>query len=100
MIELVVFGALAFAAIVVISVVASVIGAVLGLLVLPFQLFGFVLKGLGLLLVLPFLLIAGLIGAVIFGAGILALLAPLLPLVIVGALVWMLVRNRRRPVTT
>jgi hypothetical protein len=61
-----------------------------GLVILPFKILGFVVKGLGGLVGLLFGLV-GLIAAV--------LVLPLLPLVVLGGIVWLIVRAARpRPV--
>lgn len=99
MIELLVFVALAFAAVMVISVLGAVFGVLFGLLMLPFQLLGFLLKGVGILIALPFLLIGAVIGALVLGAGALLLLTPVLPLVLLVGVIWLFVRGSRRPVT-
>ncbi len=95
MVELAVFGALAFAALIVVGALITAFSVVGWFLWLPFQILGWVLKVVGLLFALPFILIACLIGgfAVIMGTGF--LLLPLFPLLIVGGLLWMFFRPRR-----
>ncbi len=69
------------------------------LIVLPFKLLGFLLRGLAVLLALPFILVIGLLGVVLFGAGLLAFLVPVLPLVALIAIgAWFF--RRRRPRAT
>ncbi len=99
MIELLVVIVLACAAVFVISILGAVLGAVLGLIMLPFQLLGWLFKGIGFLIALPFLLLGGLLLAIVLGAGALLLFAPLLPLVLLAALAWALLRRRGRSAT-
>lgn len=95
MVELLVFAALAFTALLVVGVLMSVFSVMGFVLWLPFKLLGWGLKLLGMLIALPFLLIACVIGgfAVLLGAGVLVL--PFLPLLLIGGLVWLLFRPRR-----
>ena len=51
---------------------------------LPFRLLGWTLRGIGFLLALPFMLLAGLIGVLAFGAGAVLLFFPLVPLLLLG----------------
>lgn len=94
--ELLVLGALAFAAIVVLAVLGSVFGMVMWLVFLPFRVVGWMLRALGVLLALPFVAIFGVIALLALGAGLVMFLVPLLPLalVIAGA-IWLVRRNRR-----
>ena len=97
MAELVVGGALLFAALVFLGVIGFVVSLVFTLVLLPFKLFGFLLKGVFALLLLPFLLVLGLVVALVFGAGMIAFLAPALPLVLLGFGIWWLVKRRQQP---
>ena len=95
MVELVVFAALAFSALIVVGVLLSVFSVVGWFLWLPFKVIGWALKLVGLLFALPFLAIAVLIGgfAVFMSAGF--LLLPLFPLLLLGGLAWLVFRPRR-----
>lgn len=96
MVELLVLGALGFAALIVVSVLASVAAMAWWLIALPFTLLKWTFKLLAFVLALPFLLLFGLGGLVIFGGGALLLfLLPALPFIAIGAIVWALVRRRR-----
>lgn len=96
-IELLVLGALAFAALVVVGVLLSVFSVVGWFLWLPFRMIGWLFKGIGLLFALPFLMLAGLLGGfgLLLGAGVLFL--PLFPLFLVGGLLWWLFGRRPAP---
>jgi hypothetical protein len=95
--ELVVGGALLFAALVFLGVIGFVVSLVFTLVLLPFNLLGFLLKGVFALLLLPFMLVLGLVVALVFGAGMIAFLAPALPLVLLGFGIWWLVKRRQQP---
>jgi hypothetical protein len=94
-VELVVFAALAFAALVVVGVLLTVFSMVGWLVWLPFKILGWGLKLLAFLFALPFMLLACVIGgfAVILGFGVLAL--PLIPFLLIAGLVWLFFRPRR-----
>ena len=95
MVEWVVFGAFAFVALLVVGALMTAFSVVGWFLWLPFQIIGWVLKLVGLLFALPFILIACLIGgfAVLMGTGF--LLLPLFPLLLLAGLAWLLFRPRR-----
>ena len=95
MVEWVVFGAFAFVTLLVIGVLITAFSVVGWFLWLPFQIIGWVLKLVGLLFALPFILIACLIGgfAVLMGTGF--LLLPLFPLLLLAGLAWLVFRPRR-----
>lgn len=96
MVELLVFGALLFAAFVVLSVLGSVFALLGGLIALPFVLLRWALKLVGFLLALPFILVFGLLGVLMFGAGaVFFLLIPALPFVLIALFFWWLLRRRR-----
>ena len=97
MAELVVGGAIAFAALVFLGVVGAVVSLVFSLVLLPFKLLGFLFKGVAALLLVPFALVLGLVGFLVFGAGILVLLVPAFPLVLLALGVWWLVKRREQP---
>ncbi len=101
MIELLVLGCLAVAAVAVIGSLGLVFGLLGFLITLPFRILGAVFHVLGALLSLPFLLIAGVIGvgAVAIGliGGLVGLLVPLLPFLLIGAAVYWLFFRRREP---
>ena len=69
MIELVVLGTLAFVALMLVGVLASGLSMIFWFVFLPFRIVGWALKGIGLLLALPFLLLFGFVGVLIFGFG-------------------------------
>ena len=89
--------AITFAVIVVIGVVVAILAALFGILILPFQLLAWLLRGLGFLVALPFLIRGGLLLAVVFGVGLLPALIPFLPFVLAFWLVWRLFIRKRRP---
>ena len=95
MVELVVFAALAFTALIVVGVLISVFSVVGWFLWLPFKILGWVLKLVAMMFALPFILIACLIGgfAVIMGTGF--MLIPLFPFLLLAGVVWLLLRGRR-----
>ena len=66
-VELLVLGALAFAAVVVFGVLASVFGLVMWLIFLPFRMMGWIFQGIALLFALPFVAIFGVIAALALG---------------------------------
>ena len=99
MIGLLVAGVVGFTVLLVIGILGAVLAMLFGLLILPFKLLGFALKGLGFLIALPFLALAGVIAAIVFGAGVLILFAPAIPLLLLAAGIWWLVRRGRRPQT-
>ena len=100
MVELVVFGTLAFAAIVVFGVLASVFGLVLWLIFLPFRIIGWLFQGAAFLLALPFVAIFGVIAFLVLGAGLLMFAIPLLPFVLIAlGAVWLVRRNQRSAAT-
>lgn len=88
MIELLVFGALAFAAMTVIGVLVAVASFMGFVITLPFRIIGWSLRLLGVLIALPFLLLAGVIGVG-------ALLLPLAPVLALVWLAWWLLRDRK-----
>lgn len=99
MIELLVLGGLAVAAMVVLGVLATVGALIGGLVLLPFRILGWVLRGLlmgvvGLVVGLPLLIVGVVVGGLglVLGAGF--LLVPLFPLLALGALVWWLLKPR------
>ncbi|MBI1797821.1 MAG: hypothetical protein HY076_08075 [Candidatus Eisenbacteria bacterium] len=97
MIAFMVLAALAFAAVVVFSVLASVFGLVFHLVFLPFRLVAWALKGLALVLVLPFVALFGVIAFVALGAGMLMFLFPVIPFALIALGAWWLVRRRHHP---
>jgi hypothetical protein len=99
-VELVVGGALLLAALVFLGVIGFVVSLLFTLIVLPFQLLGFLFKSFAGLLLLPFLLVLGFVGLLVFGAGMIALLAPAVPLVLLGLGIWWLVKRGRQPAAT
>ena len=99
MVELVVLGALALAAFIVIGSLVTVFSMVGWVISLPFRLVGLVFMGLGLLIVLPLLMFAGLIAAIVLGVGALFALVPLLPaILLVMGIVWLVRHRSPRPI--
>ena len=96
MIELLVLAALGFAALVVVGAVA----AGLSLIFLPFKILGWMFKGIGLLLAIPFMLVFGFIGLTVFGVGMLVFLLPFLPLALLAWLLWKALRRAPAPLST
>ena len=96
MIELLVGGALVFAALVVLGVLWVVVSLVFTLVILPFKLLEFLFHGAAALLLVPFFILLGLIGLFVFGAGMVALLVPAMPLVLLGLGIWWLMKRRQR----
>jgi len=93
-VELVVMAGLAFAALVVVGVLISAFSIVGWFLWLPFRVLGWALKFVGLVIALPFIVSACLLGGfgMLLGAGV--LFRPLLPLIAFVAVLWWLVRPR------
>ena len=101
MVELIVVGALAFCAFVVIGTLVAAASLLGWLISLPFRLFGLALKGVGLLLGLPFLILGVVLGVVFFGVGALIALLPLVPLaLLVMGVVWLVRHSGRHPVAS
>jgi hypothetical protein len=96
-VELVVFGTLAFTALTVVGVLLSVFSLVGWFLWLPFKILGWAFKLVGLFLALPFILIGLLMGGLGLFLGIGVIFLPLLPLFLAGLLVWWLVRSKKAP---
>ena len=97
MFELMAFGSLLLVGIAVLGVLCAVASLVCWVLFLPFKLLWFVFRGFALLLALPFLLVAGLMGALIFGAGVLIFFLPALPIAAIALGIWWLMRRRASP---
>jgi hypothetical protein len=95
--ELLAFGFLAFVALAVFGLFASVIAMVLWVITLPFRLLGLVFHGLGALLALPFLILFAVIAAVVFGFAAIAFLLPALPIVLAALAIWWIFGRRSRP---
>jgi hypothetical protein len=95
--ELLVLAALAFAAVVVFGVLATVFSIVMGLIALPFRIIGWLLHGALALLAIPFLIVLAIVGVIVFGAGMLFILVPALPIVaMVFLAIWLVRRNQRQ----
>jgi hypothetical protein len=99
-VEFLVLGSLALAAVVVFAVLASVFGLVMWLIFLPFRMLGWLLQGAAVLLALPFVAIFGVVAFVALGAGMLMFLLPFLPFALLALGAWWLVRRTRRSATT
>jgi hypothetical protein len=98
--ELFVLGVLVMVGVAVFGAFWAVASLVCWVLVLPFKLLGLVFKGLAFVLILPFLALAGVLGAVVFGAGLIAFFIPALPLVLLVLGIWWLARRRPPSVVT
>ena len=96
MIELIVMAAVAFAALLVVGVLAAGIS----LIFLPFQIMGWIFKGLGLLLFIPLMLAFAFVGVMVFGVGLLFFLVPFVPLILVVWLLWRALRRPAAPLST
>lgn len=94
--ELLVLAALAFAAVVVFGVLASVFSVVLGLVALPFRMLGWLFHGALALLAIPFVILFAVVGVVVFGAGMLLIFVPALPIIAMAFLAIWLVRRTQR----
>jgi len=92
-VELVVLGSLAFAALLVVGVLISVFSVVGWFLWLPFKILGWMLRAIGLVIAFPFILLSILLGGfgILLGAGV--LMFPLVPLFMIGAFLWWLLRK-------
>jgi hypothetical protein len=97
---LLVGGIVAFAVLLVMGVLGAVLSLVFGLVVLPFKLLGFLFRGLGLLIAIPFVVLFAILGVLILGAGAVMLFVPFFPLVVVGLGIWWLFGKRRHPATS
>lgn len=94
MLELLVLGSIALAGVVVLGVLAAVAGLLWWLLVLPFRILGWALKGFFLVLSLPFLLLFGIGAGLVLCFGLAFFLVPLLPFVLlVLGVLWLVKRN-------
>ena len=95
-------GALALAVLAVLGIFWAVASLVCWVLFLPFKLLGLVFRGFAFLLVLPFLVIAGLVGIAIFGVGVLLFLFPAVPVMLIALGIWWLMKHRdkRAPATS
>jgi hypothetical protein len=87
-VEMIVLAALAFAAFVVVGALAGAISVAFWILLLPLRVLGWALRGVGLLLALPLMLLFGSVGLMIFGFGALMFLVPVLPFALIAYLVW------------
>ena len=93
MLGLLVLGVLGIVALAIFGVFAAVIPLVCWVLFLPFKLLGLVFRGFAFLLLLPFILLAVLVGTLVFGAGLLVFFIPALPVIGIALLVWWLMRR-------
>ena len=99
MIELLVLGTLAFAALAVIGILTAGLSLVFWVIFLPFRILGWVFKGLGLLLALPFIALFGVVGLLVFGFGALVFLLPFAPVALLVFLVGRASRKNPSPST-
>ena len=100
MVELLVLSVLAFCAFVVIGSLVAAASLAGFIITLPFRLLGLLFKGVGLLIGLPLMLLAGVIALIVFGVGALVMLVPLLPLLLVAfGVVWLVRHAGRAPIT-
>jgi hypothetical protein len=98
-IELFVLGVLGLVALAVCGLFVAGLSLVMWVVFLPFRILGFLFRGLGLVLALPFMLIFGILGLVIFGLGGLLFLVPFAPLALIAFLIWRWMRGRPRAVS-
>jgi hypothetical protein len=91
---LVVGGALLLAALLIVGVVGFVFSLVFSLVLLPLKLFGFLLRGVAAIVLLPVMFVLGLVCFLVFGAGMIAVLVPVLPLLLIGLAIWWLTKRR------
>lgn len=96
MIETMIAGFVTLLTIGFVFIVVAGIAVVLSVVILPFQLLGWLFKGLGLLIVLPFLLLLGTFCFLLFGFGALVLVIPLAPFLVLTYLLWRWMRGRTR----
>ncbi len=75
---------------------AAVVSLVLWVVLMPFRLIGFLFKGLGFVLALPFLALFAVLGVVIFGVGALIFFVPVVPFALLAFLLWRWMRGRPR----
>ena len=96
MIEMLGLGLLALVAIAVVSLFAAGLSVALWMVFLPFRILGWLFKGIGFLLALPFMLLFGALGFLIFGFGAFVFLVPFAPFVLLVFLLWRWMRGRPR----
>jgi len=99
-VELLVLGSLAYVALFVVAVLASVFGLVMWLVLLPFRILGWIFKGLALIVALPFVALFGVAAAIALGAGVLMFLIPFFPIALIVLGAWWLVRRTQRSAAT
>ena len=98
MIELFVLAALAFAALLVIGALISAVSVVGWFLWLPFKIIGWLFKGVAMLIALPFILLACVLGGLGLMLSVGVLIIPLfLPFLMIGGLLWWLFGRRPAP---
>ena len=102
MFELIVVGALALCAIVVIGTLMAAASLLGWLIWLPLRILGFAIRGVGLLLALPFILVGGVLAAIALGIGAVFVFVPLAPLalLVLGIAWWVRHSHRRRAATS
>lgn len=96
-VELLVFGALGFTALIVVGALVTVFSVVGWFLWLPFKILGWMLKLVGLLFALPFILLACVLGGLGLMLGTGVMLLPLFPLMLVGGVLWWLFGHKKQP---
>ena len=96
MIETMVAGFVTVVSLAVVGLFLAGFCALVWLVVLPFQLLGWVFKGLGLLFAVPFILLFGALGLLIFGIGMSIFLIPFIPLALIAWLLWRWMRRQPR----
>jgi len=99
-VELLVLGSLAFVALLVLAVLASVFGLVMWLVFLPFRILGWICKGLALVIALPFVALFAVAAAIALGAGLLMFAVPFFPIALIVLGAWWLVRRNQRSAAT
>ena len=91
MVGLVIMAVMAFTVLIVMGALATA----LSLVFLPFRILGWAIKGLGMLLMLPILLVVGCLGFLVFGFGVVLFLVPVLPFALLAFVAWRLFRRPR-----
>ena len=96
MLETMVVGLSTLLTVMIVGLVVAAISMALWLVFLPFQLLGWIFRGLGLMLALPFLLVFGVLGFLIFGIGVFVFMIPCAPFLLLAYLLWRWMRGRPR----
>lgn len=94
MVELLVISVLVFTAMLVMSVLISVLGLVTGIVLLPFKILGWAFKLFGFLLALPLLVIPVIVVGTVLLLVLGVALLPILPVALLGYVIYRLARGR------